>query len=260
MTASCWQALNMLSTAPRSFNRAQFGLLANLAAADRADGPRKPGDVAWLQGTCGTWGMFLLQHRHQCERLTITNHRETDLPKKRGRSSWITSNMTSISPLRFFLVWEFYVILPCCYLAAQSKVHETWKKQFERLSKPGSIASVTLSQDGCGCPFGATTLGFMWTNVGHGPCESHTCVGKCFILSSQGTATKEDAIMLPRSQFGTSSSWFHNVCTWIDCLFVFLCWAPSNSWQSYKIFNCWLKNMENNAPPITKAVDDFAVF
>ena len=71
-----------------------------------------------------------------------------------------------------FLPWDFslfesfiYVVLPCCYLAAQSKIHELWEKeQFERLSKPGSIASVALSQDGCGCPFGATTLGFMWTN------------------------------------------------------------------------------------------------
>ena len=120
---------------------------------------------------------------------------------------------------RCFLVWELYVVLPCCYLSAQSKVHELWeKKQFERLSKPGSIASVGLSQDGCGCPFGVTTLGFTWTNVGHGPCQSHSCVGKCFI-SSQGTATKDDAIMLPRSQFVTSSSWLNNGCTWIGCFF-----------------------------------------
>ena len=46
------------ATAPYSFSRAQFGLLANLTAADRADGPRKPGDVAW-RGSVAAAGNLL---------------------------------------------------------------------------------------------------------------------------------------------------------------------------------------------------------
>ena len=125
-----------------------------------------------------------------------------------------------------FLPWDFslfesfiYVVLPCCYLAAQSKIHELWKNSLK-----GSPSRVVLPQWHCpkmvvDVPLERQHLDSCgpMTNVGHGPCASHTCVGKCFI-SSQGTATKDDAIMLPRSQFGTSSSWFHNVCTWIDCL------------------------------------------
>lgn len=151
---------------------------------------------------------------------------------------------------------SFAMLLP------RSPIQSSWtlrKKQFERLSKPGSIASVALSQDGCGCPFGATTLGFMWTNDQCWPWAmwiSHLC-WQVFYIIKPGKCNKR------RCDHATPFAIRNLIklipqCLHMDWLFVcFFCWAHSNSWQSYKIFNCWLKNMENNAPPITKAVDDF---